>query len=75
MRQPLSWEWRRRDVEKSLPGSGRDHLYGQTTPAGLAIKPQLEAKGYEVFAFHCNGTGGKAMEELAVEDCSDALLT
>jgi uncharacterized protein (UPF0261 family) len=49
-------------------------LYGQTTPAGLAIKPQLEAKGYEVFAFHCNGTGGKAMEELAVEGLLDALF-
>ena len=33
-------------------------LYGQTTPAGLAIKPQLESKGYEVFAFHSTGTGG-----------------
>jgi len=49
-------------------------LYGQTTPAGLAIKPQLEAKGYEVFAFHSNGTGGKAMEELAVEGLLDALF-
>ena len=49
-------------------------LYGQTTPAGLAIKPQLEAKGYEVFAFHSNGTGGKAMEELAVEGMLDALF-
>ncbi|MGE5841605.1 MAG: Tm-1-like ATP-binding domain-containing protein, partial [Deltaproteobacteria bacterium] len=49
-------------------------LYGQTTPAGLAIKPRLEAKGYEVFAFHSNGTGGKAMEELAVEGLLDALF-
>ena len=49
-------------------------LYGQTTPAGLALKPQLEAKGYEVFAFHSNGTGGKAMEELAVEGLLDALF-
>ncbi|MGD2126093.1 MAG: Tm-1-like ATP-binding domain-containing protein [Desulfobacteraceae bacterium] len=49
-------------------------IYGQTTPAALAIKPQLEARGYEVFAFHSNGTGGKAMEELAVEGLLDALL-
>lgn len=49
-------------------------LYGQTTPAGLAIKPQLEAKGCEVFAFHSNGTGGKAMEELASEGLLDALF-
>jgi uncharacterized protein (UPF0261 family) len=24
-------------------------IYGQTTPAALVIKPQLEARGYEVF--------------------------
>jgi uncharacterized protein (UPF0261 family) len=49
-------------------------IYGQTTPAALMIKPQLEARGYEVFAFHCNGTGGKAMEELAGEGMLDALF-
>jgi uncharacterized protein (UPF0261 family) len=49
-------------------------LYGQTTPAGLPIKTLLEEKGYEVFAFHSNGTGGKAMEELAVEGVLDALF-
>ena len=49
-------------------------IYGQTTPAALAIKPQLEACGYEVFAFHSNGTGGQAMEELAVEGMLDGLF-
>jgi uncharacterized protein (UPF0261 family) len=49
-------------------------IYGQTTPAALAIKPQLEARGYEVFAFHSNGTGGQAMEELAVEGMLDGLF-
>jgi uncharacterized protein (UPF0261 family) len=49
-------------------------IYGQTTPAALVIKPQLEARGYEVFAFHCNGTGGQSMEELAVEGLLDGLL-
>jgi len=49
-------------------------IYGQTTPAGLAIKALLEDHGYEVFAFHSNGTGGKAMEELAVEGLLDALF-
>lgn len=49
-------------------------IYGQTTPAALVIKPQLEARGYEVFAFHCNGTGGQAMEELAVEGLLDGLF-
>lgn len=49
-------------------------IYGQTTPAALVIKPRLEACGYEVFAFHCNGTGGRAMEELAVEGLLDGLF-
>ena len=49
-------------------------IYGQTTPAALVIKPQLEARGYEVFAFHCNGTGGQAMEELAVEGLLDGIF-
>jgi uncharacterized protein (UPF0261 family) len=49
-------------------------IYGQTTPAALAIKPKLEEKGYEVYAFHSNGTGGKAMEELASEGLLDALF-
>ena len=49
-------------------------LYGQTTPAALVIKPRLEASGYEVFAFHSNGTGGQAMEELAVEGLLDGLF-
>jgi uncharacterized protein (UPF0261 family) len=49
-------------------------LYGQTTPAGMALKPLLEAAGYEVFSFHSNGTGGKAMEELAGEGFIDAIF-
>lgn len=49
-------------------------IYGQTTPAGLAIKALLEDLGHEVFAFHSNGTGGRAMEEMAAEGFLDALL-
>jgi uncharacterized protein (UPF0261 family) len=49
-------------------------IYGQTTPAALAIKPRLETMGYEVFTFHSNGTGGTAMEELAVDGMLDALF-
>jgi uncharacterized protein (UPF0261 family) len=49
-------------------------IYGQTTPAALAIKPRLESMGYEVFAFHSNGTGGKAMEELAAENMLDVIF-
>jgi uncharacterized protein (UPF0261 family) len=34
----------------------------------------LEALGYEVVAFHANGTGGMAMEELAAEGYFDGIL-
>jgi uncharacterized protein (UPF0261 family) len=49
-------------------------IYGQTTPCGLALKTQLEEKGFEVIAFHPNGTGGRAMEEMAAEHSLDGLL-
>lgn len=49
-------------------------IYGQTTPGGLALKTDLEEKGFEVIAFHPNGTGGRAMEEMAVEHFLDGLL-
>jgi uncharacterized protein (UPF0261 family) len=40
---------------------------GITTPGVMAIKEQLEAMGFEVIAFHCNGIGGQAMEELILD--------
>jgi uncharacterized protein (UPF0261 family) len=49
-------------------------IYGQTTPCGLALKTRLEEKGFEVIAFHPNGTGGRAMEEMAAEHYLDGLL-
>jgi uncharacterized protein (UPF0261 family) len=33
----------------------------------MAIKNKLENLGFEVIAFHCNGIGGKAMEEMMLE--------
>lgn len=39
-------------------------VYGQTTPAGLNGKCLLEAAGFRMVAFHPNGVGGAAMEEL-----------
>jgi uncharacterized protein (UPF0261 family) len=49
-------------------------IYGTTTPGGLAAKALLEDRGYEVIAFHPNGAGGSAMEELATEGSLDGLL-
>ena len=33
----------------------------------VALKPALEARGYEVAVFHCTGMGGRAMEKLLSE--------
>ncbi|MCC7163097.1 MAG: Tm-1-like ATP-binding domain-containing protein [Anaerolineae bacterium] len=40
---------------------------GVTTPGVMAVKEQLEQAGLDVIAFHCNGIGGQAMEELMRE--------
>lgn len=40
---------------------------GITTPGVMAIKKRLEALDLEVIAFHCNGIGGQAMEELIAD--------
>ncbi|WP_416208200.1 Tm-1-like ATP-binding domain-containing protein [Halomonas sp.] len=39
---------------------------GVTTPCAMTIRDMLEKAGYEVIAFHCNGVGAEAMEDLAV---------
>jgi uncharacterized protein (UPF0261 family) len=38
---------------------------GITTACAMRIRERMESRGYEVIAFHCNGIGAKAMEELA----------
>lgn len=42
-------------------------MFGFITQAAVQVKSYLEDFGYEVIAFHANGTGGMAMEELARE--------
>jgi len=49
-------------------------MFGFITQAAEAIKQLLENMGYEVIAFHANGTGGTAMEELAAADYFDGIL-
>lgn len=39
---------------------------GITTPGVMGVKELLEGDGFEVLAFHCNGIGGQAMEELVL---------
>ena len=42
-------------------------MLGTTTPGALKAKELLEHNGYEFVAFHQNGTGGIAMEEMINE--------
>jgi uncharacterized protein (UPF0261 family) len=49
-------------------------FFGFITPGAEATRRALEQLGYEVIAFHANGTGGTAMEELAAEGYFDGIL-
>ena len=49
-------------------------FFGFITDGAEATKNALENLGYEVVAFHANGTGGMAMEELAAEGYFDGIL-
>jgi len=49
-------------------------FFGFITAGAEATKHALENLGYEVVAFHANGTGGMAMEELAKEGYFDGIL-
>jgi len=49
-------------------------FFGFITKGAEEIKRSLESMGYEVVAFHANGTGGMAMEELAREGYFDGIL-
>ncbi|HEX9014898.1 MAG TPA: Tm-1-like ATP-binding domain-containing protein [Chloroflexota bacterium] len=53
----------------SMPDQGERELIaitqaGVTTQGVMGVKERLEKLGFEVVAFHCNGIGGEAMEEL-----------
>jgi uncharacterized protein (UPF0261 family) len=49
-------------------------FFGFITQGAQATRCALEKLGYEVIAFHANGTGGTAMEELAAEGYFDGIL-
>jgi len=53
-----------RAAERSKPAVALTSA-GVTTPCANRARELLEARGYEVIAFHCNGIGAQAMEELA----------
>ncbi|MFC1580755.1 Tm-1-like ATP-binding domain-containing protein [Thermodesulfobacteriota bacterium] len=49
-------------------------MLGTTTPGALRAKDILEESGYEVVAFHQNGTGGIAMEDMILEGAFQGVL-
>jgi uncharacterized protein (UPF0261 family) len=49
-------------------------MLGTTTPGALRAKKILEENGYEVVAFHQNGTGGIAMEDMIREGAFKGVL-
>jgi uncharacterized protein (UPF0261 family) len=62
--------WKPQEVKKriALP------FFGFITAGAEATKEALEKLGYEVVAFHANGTGGMAMEELAAQGFFHGIL-
>lgn len=48
--------------------------FGFTSTGAEKIRRRLEEKGYEVILFHANGTGGKAMEEMARDGYFHAIM-
>jgi len=57
------------EMELAREGEGRPAVgmttAGVTTLCAMHIRELMESWGYEVIAFHCNGIGARAMEELA----------
>ena len=49
-------------------------MLGTTTPGALRAKAFLESHGFEVVAFHQNGTGGIAMEDMIREGVFQGVL-
>jgi uncharacterized protein (UPF0261 family) len=49
-------------------------MLGTTTPGALRAKKILEDQGFEVVAFHQNGTGGIAMEDMILEGAFQGVL-
>lgn len=49
-------------------------MFGNTTACVEQCTGLLKKQGYEVFAFHANGTGGQTMEALIGEGYVDAVL-
>ena len=49
-------------------------MNGNTTPALMRARAQLESRGMQFVAFHANGTGGRALEDAVRSGKVDAVL-
>jgi len=49
-------------------------MLGTTTPGALRAKKILESEGFEVVAFHQNGVGGIAMEDMVLEGTFEGVM-
>lgn len=59
---------------KKTKGSIAVSMLGTTTPGALRAKELIEKAGYDFVAFHQNGTGGIAMEEMIEEGLFKGVL-
>jgi len=59
---------------KQSKGSIAVSMLGTTTPGALRAKELIEKAGYDFVAFHQNGTGGIAMEEMIEEGLFKGVL-
>lgn len=62
------------DVDDATSGSIVISMFGNTTACVDKCSELLKKQGYEVFAFHATGVGGRTMESLIRENCFDAVL-
>lgn len=65
-------------LETKQPSASRKRIaismFGNTSACVNNCTAILEAKGFEVMAFHANGIGGRAMESLILEGVFDGVL-
>lgn len=64
----------RESAQKKSKGSIAVSMLGTTTPGALRAKELIEKEGYDFVAFHQNGTGGIAMEEMIEEGLFKGVL-
>jgi uncharacterized protein (UPF0261 family) len=62
------------EISRSGKGTVALSMLGTTTRGALRAKELLESTGFEVVAFHQNGTGGIAMEDLIRENAFQGVL-